>query len=654
MPVNLLTANVTSCPGTTTYQWTKNGTPVGTGATLVPNGPGIYAVIVECSSSPDCTDTENITLNCDPMSFNISQTTGDITANHLNCSSPTITWTGPGGFSATGATITPNAGNGTYTATIVCGTSNSQQGCIETANFSCNFTTEIVNTSGTLSTTNTPVSPFTCASYTYLWTSPTGGTSTSSTVSANANGTWSVVVTCAANGCIATDTIVVAQDCDSFVPNLSSGGGQLTITPGPSCSDVDVSWTGPGGFTSTSNPVTPNNGNGVYTANITCDDNGLDDSCTATRTFTCDMFTNITQQISGDLIANVTSSNCSSFSYSWSGPSGFTGSTQVVTPVNTGTYTVTVTCTTSGCIATNTFNYVACTLFNVVITPNLAANTLTANVTGCGGTATFLWSTGATTQTISPSLDDGEVTYTVTATCGTCTDSASHTVERDTIFWQFQIVPNAITLESLIINGNDVITSNQSLLLGGGYLTFPAIEGFIQTALGSNGYSLVRAEKQQGVFNIRIVGALISGFNTSNTFGNAIVTATANSSWFAATLTLAPGYGSGNPLRTFTRTGLTTSSTQPITAVGASYLTTLPINFADIPANNVSFDITNNATHRANLKTLLENWLSARGYVGTVTVSTDSIIIAGTDAIFFTIRQDSGFELPRWYYSFNF
>ena len=656
MATNLLTASVASCPGTITYAWTKNGVPVGTSSTLVPTGPGIYAVTVNCDSSPNCTDTTNITLTCDFMNLNITQTTGDITANHSGCSSPTITWTGPGGFTATGATIVPGNGNGAYTATIVCGNLNSQQGCTETATFNCNFTTEIVNTAGTLSTINTPVSPFSCATYSYLWTSPTGGLSSGPTVVANANGTWTVAVSCVANGCIASDTIVVAQNCESFVPTVTGTVGDLTVSGG-ACTAVTVSWVGPGGFTSTANPVVPNNGNGTYTGTVTCDDNGLDDSCVGTVTHICNMFTTIAQQISGDLIANVSSSNCSGFTYAWTGPGGFTGNTQIITPTTTGMYNVTVTCTNTGCIATDDFDYIACTSFAVTITANQATNTLTANPTGCGGTTTYLWSTGAITQTINPSLADGTTTYTVTATCGTCTDTDSHTISRDTIYYLLRVSPSTMLLESLIINASDVVTSNQTIITSGSNLTFPTIEGFIQSALGSNGYQSVVVAKNTGNFMIRINGALISGFGTSNTFGDALLTATASPAWTATTLTIDYAESIGNPTRTFTASGITTTATSKIASIGVSLLGTLPISNGAFPlldfSSNGVYDITNNGTDRTNLQTLLNTWLSSNGYTGSAAVTTNSITVSGTNATFVSIRQAGGVELPSIYYDFS-
>src|SRR4030095_14361248 len=86
------------------------------------------------------------------------------------------------------------------------------------------------------------------------------------------------------------------------------------------------------------------------------------------------------------------------YTYAWSGPAGYTATTEDITGLAAGTYDVTVT-DANGCTQTGSFT-VALDNVTITITPTLITNTVcTANngaidITVAGGTApyTYAWS----------------------------------------------------------------------------------------------------------------------------------------------------------------------------------------------------------------------------------------------------------------------
>ncbi len=126
------------------------------------------------------------------------------------------------------------------------------------------------------------------------------------------------------------------------------------------------------------------------------------------------------------------SSTAGATSYAWSGPSGFTATTQNATQSSatvamSGTYTVTIT-DAGGCTATATTNVMVNPNPTASITPVSGAicsgqiTTLTAS-----GGGTYLWSNAASSAAVSVS-PVGTTTYTVTVTNNGCSDTATATV----------------------------------------------------------------------------------------------------------------------------------------------------------------------------------------------------------------------------------
>ena len=115
------------------------------------------------------------------------------------------------------------------------------------------------------------------------------------------------------------------------------------------------------------------------------------------------------------------------YSYLWSN----TATTQDVTNLAAGTYTVTVT-DSKGCTKTKSFDILGSGGLNVTATATAATcggsnGTVTTSVTGATGNFTYLWNTGATTANLT-GLAAGTYCVTVTGTNG-CTGTACATVQ---------------------------------------------------------------------------------------------------------------------------------------------------------------------------------------------------------------------------------
>ena len=120
----------------------------------------------------------------------------------------------------------------------------------------------------------------------------------------------------------------------------------MTATVSGASGSVTYSWTGPGGFTSTANPISVSTP-GTYNVTVT-DGSG----CTAAGSGTLTVHQNPTVSVNsatacpnspnGTLTATV-SGGTGPYTFSWTGPGGFTSSSNPINVTAAGTYNVTVT-----------------------------------------------------------------------------------------------------------------------------------------------------------------------------------------------------------------------------------------------------------------------------------------------------------------------
>ena len=249
-------------------------------------------------------------------------------------------WTGPGGFTATTQCITIGVA-GQYCVTIT-----DNNGCVSnccrtlTVNPPplCNITGDNAICQGE---TTQFCAPAGMASY--AWTGPGGFTANAQCITISVAGEYCVTIT-DANGCVSnccrTLTVNPPPPCDVTGDNTICLG-QTTQFCAPA-GMASYAWTGPGGFTATTQCVTVGVA-GQYCVTIT-DNNGCVSNCCRTLTVNPPPTCNVT----GDntICQGGTTQFCAPAgmaSYAWTGPGGFTANTQCITIGVAGQYCVTIT-----------------------------------------------------------------------------------------------------------------------------------------------------------------------------------------------------------------------------------------------------------------------------------------------------------------------
>ncbi|TVZ51640.1 Ig-like domain-containing protein [Dokdonia sp. Hel_I_53] len=348
-------------------------------------------------------------------------------------------WSGPSGFTSTDEDLVGLVA-GTYSVTIT-----DDNGCSITIN-----TVEIDEPSVALSAIANATAVL-CkgestgsidlivsggtASYSYAWSGPSGFTSTDEDLVGLVAGTYSVTIT-DDNGCAITiSTIEIDEPSVGLTANAnptavlckgeSTGSIDLTVSGGvPSYS---YAWSGPSGFTSTdedlvglvagtySVTITDNNGCTITISTVEIDEPSVALSAIANPTAV------LCKGESTGSIDLTVSGGTASYSYAWSGPSGFTSTDEDLVGLIAGTYSVTIT-DDNGCtimISTIEIDEPLTVLTGNITSTNengATANDGTATITVSGGIPnyTYLWSpNGETTPTII-NLDSG--TYSVIVT----------------------------------------------------------------------------------------------------------------------------------------------------------------------------------------------------------------------------------------------
>ncbi|MGB3078543.1 MAG: hypothetical protein WBB31_05645, partial [Saprospiraceae bacterium] len=272
------------------------------------------------------------------------------------------------------------------------------------------------------------------SSYTsFNWS--TGGTGPITTV--NSPGTYTVTVS-ASGGCTATGSVTVA----SVSSNMNLSG---TITAVSSCSspngaiNITISPTGTYSYIWSNNATTEDLMNiAVGSYSVTVTDSG---GCTSSDTYSVASNT-ISPNLTTVTIAATCGQNNGAVDLSISPPGSFTflwsnsATTEDLTNIAAGSYSVTVTATGSGCTAT-----AMATIPNTNPPINVPGNT--TPVTSCtsnngsidispipSGTYTFIWSNGSTTEDLT-NLSIGNYTVTVSSSAG-CTAIATYSVVNNT------------------------------------------------------------------------------------------------------------------------------------------------------------------------------------------------------------------------------
>jgi gliding motility-associated-like protein len=392
-------------------------------------------------------------------------------------------WSGPSGFTSNTEDIS-NLFAGTYTLIV-----SDVNGCSDTLVFNLTQPEPLDITSvnapsfcglanGTLDLIVNGGSGF----FQYSWTGPNGFTSATEDLFSIFGGEYIVEVT-DTNGCTVTDTIIVGDkppvvatavttptncngNCNGAI-NLSMTGQEPFL----------INWTGPNGFTSTDEDLVALCA-GDYIVSIN-DGNG----CSFTDTFSITAPNAVVIAIDANNAATCSASNgnidisatggSNTYSYSWTGPNGFTSTSQDITGLAAGCYTVTVT-DAGGCSTTQTIcvgsvsNLVMATVPVNVSCNGLNNGSACANVTGATAPVSYLWSNGANTQ-CADSLAPGTYVVQVTDASGCSATDTIVITEPDPIVVAADIplYPNGYNIS--VANGSD---GSIDLTVTGGVLPY--------------------------------------------------------------------------------------------------------------------------------------------------------------------------------------
>ncbi|WP_460938993.1 beta strand repeat-containing protein, partial [Spirosoma humi] len=532
--------------------------PVSNTATLsnvdVPGAPGtyyVYARITPVPADANCRPFAEIPLSVSAC----CALTGTIDGTTTICSGEDITltatsdgatgtlsyqWTGPNNFSTvttTPSVTIPNAttsNSGSYTVVI---TDNGATNCSVAdvitilvrpaiaVTASANSATVCAGSPLTLSTSVIPVA----GTYTYAWTGPNNYTDSGATPTVSAaatvsqSGTYTVVVT-DANGCLATATVTVSVTncCANYTLNQivtsahcgqSDGGATVTVSGGTA--PYVYAWS-TGASTSSVSGLAP----GSYSVMVT-DAAG----CSASTTVTVGnvagpqlavLSTTPATCLGATGAASVTATGGTApYTYLWS-----TGATtSSVSGLVTGTYSVSVT-DASGCrdVLPVVINSVPGSLTSTVAsTPSACGQaTGTATVTASGGTTpyTYLWSNGATTNSLT-GLVAGVYSVTVTDANG-CVSTGSVTISD-------QSGPSVV-VSGTAVSCNGTNTGSARAVVSGGtapytYLWSNGASTSIASGLAAGNYNVVVTDangcKVSGTVSLTQPAVIVSELSAS-------------------------------------------------------------------------------------------------------------------------------------------
>ena len=314
--------------------------------------------------------------------------------------------------------------------------------------------------------------------YTYSWIGPDGFTSTDQNIAGLCAGEYLVTLTDVNfPECIWSELVDITEPdaplALSGVPtnNLCFGDclGEIdiTVTGGTVAVDYTYSWTGPGGFTSTDEDIS-NLCAGTYSVSI-IDDNGcpISDTFEITEPDAPLALSGVPTNNScfGDCLGEIditVTGGTLDYTYSWTGPDGFTSTDQNIASLCAGTYSVSI-IDENGCETSDTFEIIEPEALNIsfasISGEALNCNTGQLSVLIEGGTApyTYEWDNGSIDSNLF-NLCAGDYTVIVTDYNG-CSISQTGTVEL--------LIPEGWEVDETTCSHEIFISSDATLLLDG-------------------------------------------------------------------------------------------------------------------------------------------------------------------------------------------
>ena len=415
-----ITANITA---TVTGNYTLVTTSNLTGCSSTVNAVG---TVTNNLTTPTVTAGSNQVITCAVPSVTL---TGSATAgSNLNWSSGSTTNTTTVGGAGIYTLTATNPGTGCFsTSTVqVAPSAGTPNGAVSAASNSITCAL----TSASISITST-ISPLT-----YSWTGPgTISSPTSSATTVSSGGTYTITITNTAS-CSQAYQVVVPTNTTPVVANamITPAGGSitcnttsLTLSSTPTGTNFAYAWSGPNilSGSTTANPIVGTGGN--YTVTITNTINGCSGvtgttnvavpSNTAAPTLSLSATSVTTTCSSPSTTITATSNSNPSTTYTWTAPAtGTINSTSISNPTigGSGTFTVAITNTVSGCPSTPTT--VNVTADANIPTFTLSTNATTVNCTTPTPTVTIATSPSSLSYSWSPMPNSGGTTASPTFT----------------------------------------------------------------------------------------------------------------------------------------------------------------------------------------------------------------------------------------------
>ena len=421
-----------------TYTWIGAGGFGPVNDNPIENIPaGAYSVLAQDANA--CFISEEIVL-IEPPAFSISLVATEINGSNISCEGESdgsidliiqgstgpysISWTGPDDFTSNDEDLF-NLAAGTYCVEVIDVNDCSQEACITLeepeelelslipfvfpngANLSCGGAAD-----GSI---DSQVSGGT-APYSYSWIGPSNFTSTEANPQDLIEGTYCLTVT-DANGCTAQEcATLVAEpelevevniDSSLLCEGDDSGGISATVTGG--IEPYAFSWTGPDGFAASTQNI-ENLESGLYCLTVTDAEGCSSQACAeliAPQILELELSAleysdgnNLSCNGANDgSISGSLSGGMAPYSFSWSGPGGFTANTLAIDGLAAGEYCLTVIdandCEIEECITLTEPDPLLA--FAEIDLPDCADGSLAdVNITVSGGTApyAFNWSSG--------------------------------------------------------------------------------------------------------------------------------------------------------------------------------------------------------------------------------------------------------------------
>jgi uncharacterized repeat protein (TIGR01451 family) len=524
------TASQGSCSGSSTVTCTLGTLASGASATV--------SIAVNANSAGTITNTATVAADQPDPNPSDNSSSASTIVSALTCAAPTITAGGPTTFCSGGSvTLTANASNVSVyqwfvNNVLLNGATSSTYNATAGGSYTVRvtYTNSCVATSAaTVVTVNAPPSAVisapssACANQnvtasvpfsngaTYNWTVTNAAISNgqgSDVLNFTPNGSGPVALTVDitdANGCSASGNATVAIG--SFTPTITPSGpttfctgGSVTLT---ASAGTSYSWSN--GQTTQSITVT---GPGTFTVTVT---NGAGCSGTSAPT---------TVTVTNPPSPSITASGPTTFcapgsvtltaspnggSYLWSNGAA----TQSITVFGSGTFSVTVTVT--GCSATSAPKTVTVNPAPIVSIsgPSTFCPGSPITLDAGPGFSSYLWSTGATTQTITDT-PGAATTYSVTVTnASNCSSSASKTVTPSGSPAPPIAAPAAVCANS---TGNSASVSAVS----GATYTWTIANGSITAGQGTNAITFSAGASGSVTLGITISNTSCGGSSTTS------------------------------------------------------------------------------------------------------------------------------------------